>query len=41
MYDFLYDDNIYIFSIEHLKLFLLLFAGETVLFSYTKEGLHV
>jgi hypothetical protein len=41
MYDFLYDDNIDFFSIEDLKLFLLLFADDTVLFSYTKEGLQI
>jgi len=40
MYDFLHDDSVEMFSIADLKLFLLLFADDAVLFSYTKEGLQ-
>jgi hypothetical protein len=41
MYEYLYDDNVEMFTLEDMKLFLLLFADDTVLFSYTKSGLQL
>lgn len=41
MYDSLYDNSVESFNLEDLKLFVLLFADDTVLFSYTKEGLQL
>jgi hypothetical protein len=40
MYKYLYDDSIGLFSVGELHLFLLLFAVDTVLTSYSKEGLQ-
>ena len=40
MYDSLYDVSIESICIEEISIFLLLFADDTVLFSYTKEGLQ-
>ena len=39
MYNALYDDLVDVFSIDDIQLFVLLFADDTVLFSYTIEGL--
>ena len=41
MYSYLYDDRAGVVTLNDLKLFMLLFADDTVLFSYTKEGLQV
>lgn len=41
MHNCLYDPNIEMFTLDDIKLVLLLFADETVLFSYTKEGLQI
>ena len=40
MYNALYDDHVDVFSIHDIQLFMLLFADDTVLFSYTIEGLQ-
>ena len=40
MYNALYDDHVDVFSIDDIQLFMLLFADDTVLFSYTIEGLQ-
>ena len=40
MYESLYDDSIDNISIDEIKMFLLLFADDTVLFSYSKDGLQ-
>ena len=40
MYDSLYDVSIDSICIEEISVFLLLFADDTVLFSYTQEGLQ-
>ena len=40
MYAALYDEQLEHFTIDEIQLFLLLFADDTVLFSYTKEGLQ-
>lgn len=41
MANYLYDDNADLVTIDELQIFLLLFADDTVLFSYTKEGLQI
>ena len=38
MFDSLYDVSMVSICIEEISIFLLLFADDTVLFSYTKEG---
>ena len=40
MYDALKDNNVDVFTIDELQIFMLLFSDDTVLFSYTKEGLQ-
>ena len=40
MYDSLYNVSVESICIEEISIFLLLFADDTVLFSYTKEGLQ-
>ena len=40
MYDSIYDVSKESICIEVISIFLLLFADDTVLFSYTKEGLQ-
>ena len=40
MHQALINDEIETFTVEEMRLFLLLFADDTVLFSYTKEGLQ-
>jgi hypothetical protein len=41
MENYISSDNIDAVNIEELKIYLLLFADDTVLFSYTKEGLQL
>jgi hypothetical protein len=44
MYEYLYEDNVEMFTLEEIKLFMLLFADDmdgTALFSYTKSGLQL
>lgn len=41
MSTYLHDDTADLVTIEELQIFLLLFADDTVIFSYTKEGLQV
>ncbi len=41
MYNCLYDPDIEMFTLDDIKIFMLLFADDTVLFSYTKEGLQI
>lgn len=41
MENYISSDNIDAVIIEELKIYLLLFADNTVLFSYTKEGLQL
>jgi len=40
MHDAIYDGNVDMFDLDDIKMFLLLFADDTVLFSQTKEGLQ-
>jgi exonuclease III len=40
MYNCLYNQNVEMFNLDDINLFMLLFADDTVLFSYTKEGLQ-
>ena len=40
MYQYLYTDSYVYLNIDDIKLFLLLFADDAVLLSYTKEGLQ-
>ena len=39
MSEYLKDESVEVVSLEELQIFLLLFADDTVLFSYTVEGL--
>ena len=40
MHEFIRNDNMDAFSLEQLQIFLLLFADDTALFSYSQEGLQ-
>ena len=41
MSTYLHDNTADLVTIEELQIFLLLFADDTVIFSYTKEGLQI
>ena len=41
MSEYLKDESVEVVSLEELQIFLLLFADDTVLFSYTVEGLQI
>jgi hypothetical protein len=41
MYNSLCDDRVEMFTMNEVKIFMLLFADDTVLFSYTKQGLQI
>ena len=40
MHEYLYDESVDMVTVNELQIFLLLFADDTVLFSYTEEGLQ-